>query len=135
MGFGRKRTEAGGTTDRGPALASRGRRRSRGTAARLDVALPQGSRHRAPPTCGPPRGPGAEHPPPARGPDTEHSPSAPPGDRAQSTPARGPEARGESGGESSALRCSGARKLCGFRHPRFVPAFVLSLKKLGRLGW
>lgn len=64
MGFGRKRTEAGGTTDRGPALASRGRRRSRGTAARLGVALPQGSRHRAPPTCGPPRGPGAEHPPP-----------------------------------------------------------------------
>lgn len=124
MGFGRKRTEAGGTTDRGPALASRGRRRSRGTAARLGVALPQGSRHRAPPTCGPPRGPGAEHPP-----------SAPPGDRAQSTPARGPEARGESGGESSPLHCSGARKLCGFHHPRFVPAFVLSLKKLGRLGW
>lgn len=122
MGFGRKRTEAGGTTDRGPALASRGRRRSRGTAARLDVALPQGSRHRAPPLR-PPRGPGAEHPP------------APLGDRGQSTPARGPEARGESGGESSALRCSGARKLCGFRHPRFVPAFVLSLKKLGRLGW
>lgn len=134
MGFGRKRTEAGGTTDRGPALASRGRRRSRGTAARLGVALPQGSRHRAPPTCGPHRGPGAEHQPPP-GDWAQSTPPAPPGDRAQSTPARGPEARGESGGESSPLCCSGARKLCGFRHPRFVPAFVLSLKKLGRLGW